>query len=200
LDRQYRSAKSKLTQRQARFAALTLHPESKASEIEKWEREKGELRVEIEQLENELAKLKEERQSTPKHLEWDDLPEDQQFERLAPSRKRLTDTVKLLAYRAETALATIVREELSRSDDARSLLQDLFRSDADLYPDPDIGVMEVRIHTLANPRSNRAIKHLLEQLNAAEFTYPGTGFRLKYILTPSSESGLGFQYGTQICT
>ena len=94
LDRQSRSVKSKLTQRQARFAALTLHPQAEESEITKWERKKCDLQEEIEQLENELTVLKERQQSTPKHLEWDDLPEGEKFERLAPSRKRLTDTVK----------------------------------------------------------------------------------------------------------
>lgn len=187
LDRQSRSVKSKLTQRQARFAALTLHPQAEASEIAKWEREKGDLQEEIEQLEHELTVLKERMQSTPKHLEWDDLPEGDKFERLAPSRKRLTDTVKLVAYRAETAMATIVREELSHADEARALLRDLFRSDADLYPDEAAGVLEVRIHTLANPRSNRAVQHLLDHLNAAEFVYPGTTLRLTYTLSAPPE-------------
>jgi transposase len=187
LDRQFRSVKSKLTQRQARFAALTLHPQAEASEIAKWEREKGALQEEIEQLEHELTVLKERMQSTPKHLKWDDLPEGEKFECLAPSRKRLTDTVKLVAYRAETALATIVREELSHADEARALLRDLFRSDADLYPDEAAAVLEVRIHTLANPRSNRAVQHLLDHLNAAEFVYPGTTLRLTYTLTAPPE-------------
>ena len=182
LDRQSRSVKSKLTKRQARYGALTIHPESKVSQIQKWEREKADLREEIEQWENESAALKEQKQSTPKHLPWDDLPEGEKFERLAPGRKRLTDTVKLLAYRAETVLATIVREKLSHTDDARSLIRDLLRSDADLYPDETERVLEVRIHTLANPRSNRAIQHLLDHLNSAEFVYPGTKMRLTYTL------------------
>ena len=106
---------------------------------------------------------------------------------MAPSRKRLTDTVKLVAYRAETALAMIVREELSHANEARSLLRDLFRSDADIYPDATAAVLEVRLHTLANPRSNRAIQHLLDHLNAAEFVYPGTTLRLTYTLTAPPE-------------
>jgi transposase len=183
LDRQHRSVRGKLTQRQARFTALTLHPQAETREIQKWERQKADLREEIESLENELAVLKKQIQSTPKHLAWDDLPEDQKFERLAPSRKRLADTVKLVAYRAETALAAIVREKLSHADEARSLVRDLFRSDADILPNEAEGVLEVRLHTLANPRSNRAIQHLLDHLNAAEFTYPGTNFRLTYTLS-----------------
>jgi len=183
LDRQHRSVRSKLTQRQARFAALTLHPQVKDSEIRKWEQQKTDLREEIEQLEQELNALKERTKSTPKHLAWEDLPQDQKFERLAPSRKRLTDTVKLVAYRAETALVAIVREKLSHVDEVRSLVRDLLRSDADIYPDQAAGVLDVRLHTLANPRSNRAIQHLLDHLNAAEFTYPGTNLRLTYSLS-----------------
>jgi len=186
LDRQHRSLKSKLTQRQARFAALTLHPEAEAAAIEKWERLKAHLKEEIEQLENELTGLQERRASTPKHLDWDDLPEQHKFERLAPSRRRLTDTVKMVAYRAETALASIVREQMAHPDEARALIRDLLRSDADLYPDEQAAVLEVRLHTLANPRSNRAIQHLLELLNAAAFTYPGTNLRLKYTLSSAT--------------
>jgi hypothetical protein len=185
LDRQARSLKTKLTQRQARFAALTLHPQAELSEVQKWERQKADLREQIEQLENELATLKDRMQSTPKHLAWDDLPQEQKFERLAPSRKRLTDTIKLVAYRAETAMAMIVRERLSHVDEARCLIRDLCRSDADIRPNEAAGLLEVRLHTLANPRSNRAIQHLLDHLNAAEYTYPGTNLRLTYTLATS---------------
>jgi hypothetical protein len=182
LDRQSRSVKSKLTQRRARFATLTLHPEADGERIPKWERQKAELREEIEALENELTTLKEKIKITSKHLAWDDLPEEEKFDRLAPGRKRLIDTVKLVAYRAETALAMIVREASSHPEEARCLVRDLFRSDADISPDEAAGTLEVRLHTLANPRSNRAVQHLLDHLNAAEFTYPGTDLRLTYSL------------------
>ena len=189
LDRQHRSLKTKLTQRQARFAALTLHPEAEGAEIDQWERRKTDLKEEIERLENELTGLHDRRAATPKHLQWDDLPKQDKFERLAPSRRRLTDTVKLVAYRAETALARIAREKLSHPDEARPLIRDLLRSDADLYPDEAAAVLEVRLHTLANPRLNRAIQHLLDHLNAAEFTYPGTNLRLTYTLSSCAPNG-----------
>jgi cell division protein FtsB len=183
LDGLSRSLKSKLTQRQARFAALTLHPAAEATEIQKWQKEKTALVEEIEQLEDELNEFKNRMASTPKHLEWSELPAEQKFERLAPSRKRLTDTVKLVAYRAETAMATILQDHISHPDEARSLIRDLFQSDADITPDKAAGVLNVRIHTLANPRSNHAAQHLLDHLNAAEFSFPGTKLRLSYSLS-----------------
>ena len=185
LDRRFRSLKGKLQRRQVEFAAHTLHPQTEAQEVPKWERRKGELMEQIEQLEHELQGVKKQRKETSHHLEWDELDAEDQFERLAPSRKRLMDTVKLIAYRAETALTQIVREVLSRDDDARSLARDLFRSEADLFPDTNAGVLTISVHSMANPRSNRAVDHLLGELNAAELTYPGTNLKLDYKLARS---------------
>jgi hypothetical protein len=75
-----------------------------------------------------------------------------------------------------------VREVLSRQDDARSLVRELFRSEADLTPDLASGELRIELHSLSNPRSNRAIAHLLTELNASELTYPGTKLKLVYSL------------------
>lgn len=188
LERKYRSVKSKLTRQQARFAALTLHPETGESEISKWQREKANVREQIEQFENELAHLNEKKKSTPTHLTWEDLPESQKFERLTPSRKRLTDTVKLIAYRTETVMSGIVRESMAHVDESRALIRELLRSSADILPDETMGVLKVHLHSLANPRSHRAVQHLLDHLNAAEYTYPGTNLRLFYSLSTSARN------------
>jgi len=113
---------------------------------------KAELVEAIEPLEEEMAEIKRQLKTTPSHLEWDALPASEKFERLAPSRKQLVDTVKMIAYRAETAMASIVRESLARTDDARSLLRDLFRSEADLLPDVEQQVLRVHVHPMSNPR------------------------------------------------
>ncbi len=188
LDRQKRSLKSQLTHRQARFAALTLHPQSDESARAKWEKQKAELVEAIERLEHDLTDINSQLSKTPSHLQWDQLPEAEKFQRLAPSRKQLIDTVRMIAYRAETAMACIVRQSLARTDDARSLLRDLFGSEADLLPDLEQRVLRVQVHPMSNPRANRAIVHLLEQLNAAEFTYPGTELRLVYSIAGEAEN------------
>jgi transposase len=188
LDRQKRSVKSKLTHRQACFAALTLHPETDEAAQAKWEKRKAELVEEIEQYEKELTDLNSELKTTPSHLAWDELPAAEKFQRLAPSRKQLVDTVKMIAYRAETAMASIVRESLVRTDDARSLLRDLFCSEADLLPDLEQQILRVQVHPMSNPRSNLAIAHLLKHLNAAEFTYPGTSLQLVYSIVGEAET------------
>ncbi len=188
LDGRFRSLKGKLQRKHAEFAALTLHPETDIKDVPKWEQRKTELVEVIEQLEHELEEMKQQRKAIPHHLNWEELPTEDKFERLAPSRKRLMDTVKLIAYRAETALMKIVREALAREDDARSLIRDLFRSEADLSPDPKAGELRVAVHSMANPRSNRALEHLLSELNAASVSYPGTTLKLVYRLVGGSIS------------
>ncbi|MCH7727608.1 MAG: hypothetical protein IH991_14155 [Planctomycetes bacterium] len=182
LDTQRRSLQGRLTRKRAEYAAQTMHPEADEAKISDWEQRKTKLVEAIEHLEHELSAVKQAQSETPTHLSWEALPEESQFEQLAPSRKRLLDTVKMLAYRAETAMVGIVRESLSRSDDGRSLIQDLFRQDADLLLDELNGRLEVRVHPLSNPRWNRAIANLLEHLTAAEMTCPGTKLTLAYSL------------------
>ena len=65
-------------------------------------------------------------------------------------------------------------------DETMSLLRDLFRSDADILPDREAGILQVRVHGRSNPRSNRAIQYLLSHLNDAAMNYPGTNLRLIY--------------------
>ena len=178
---------------------MTLHPESDEKELSDWEKRKTNLVEELEQLEHEFNQVKQRLKETPKHVQWDELPAEQKFDRLASSRKRLTDTVKMIAYRAETAMVAIVREELARKDDARALLRDLFRSEADLLPDTSRGVLEVHVHPMANARSNRAIVHLLTHLNEASFTYPGTNLKLVYTMpgVPKMNPGPSNNPGSQ---
>ena len=182
LDTQRRSVQSRLTQRRARYAAVTLHPETDPRALPRWERQKAEVVEAIQQLEHELEEVKERQQKTPKHLAWGELPEDAKFERLAPGRKRLLDTVKMIAYRAETALVGVLREELSREDDARALVRDLLQASADLVPNGVRDQLEVRVHPASNPRSNRALIHLLDHLNATDTSYPGTKLKLIFSL------------------
>ncbi len=182
LDRQRRSVQSKLTNRRACYAQLTLNAAPKEKEITQWQEKMTALTEEIQQLEHQLAKTKKEIKKNPKHIKWTELEGKDKFERLSPSRKKLTDTVKLIAYRAETAMVEIVRKALARHDDGRVLIQDLCRSEADILPDHDNGILNIVIHAMANARSNRAISHLLENLNDAQFSYPGTNLKLVYSL------------------
>jgi hypothetical protein len=106
------------------------------------------------------------------------LPEAERFQQLSTHSKHLVDTLKMIAYRAETAMANLLREHLSHPDEVRRLLQALYRTEADLWPDHDAGTLTVRLHPLANASSDLAIQKLLEELNETETLFPRTQLRL----------------------
>jgi hypothetical protein len=88
------------------------------------------------------------------------------------------DTIKLIAYRAETALVAVVREKLAREDDGRALVRQVLSSAVDLRPDPVAKTLTVRLHGLSSPGHDAALRHLCAELTATETIYPGTELRL----------------------
>lgn len=182
LDKRRNALRSKLVHRQAKFAALTLHPETDPHRFERWQRHKAELLEEIELGEADLEQLKEALSRTAHHIAWEDLPEAEKFRRLAPTRKHLLDTVHMIAYRAETAMVPLLRDEHTDSAAARAILQELFLSAADLIPEPEQQRLRVRIHRSSRPATDRRLERLCAQLNEAETDYPGTALRLVYEL------------------
>ena len=64
------------------------------------------------------------------------MPEEDRFTLLRTERKHFVDTIKMIAYGAETSWASLLREHLARaSDDARALVRQIFEIAADLIPD-----------------------------------------------------------------
>jgi transposase-like protein len=104
------------------------------------------------------------------------------FRRLRPERKHFLDTIKMISYRAETSMVSIVREKLARTDDGRALLQQIFTTPADLIPDLTEQTLTVRLHHLTQRAHDDVILHLCAELNATETLFPGTELKLIYKL------------------
>jgi Family of unknown function (DUF6527) len=97
---------------------------------------------------------------------------------LKTEKKHFIDTIKLIAYRAESALAGEIREALARDDDDRALLRRLFVTPANLRPDLVAQTLTVELHRLGSPLQDRAVAHLCEFLTASETLFPTTNLRL----------------------
>lgn len=66
--------------------------------------------------------------------------EAEQFKTLKKSGKQFIDVIKMIAYRAETAMANILRDGMLKKDEARTLVRQIFMTDADIEPDEKNGV------------------------------------------------------------
>jgi len=122
------------------------------------------------------------RKAVARKVRLDALPAEDRPTQLLPLNKMLCDTVKMVAYRAETALVAILRRHLNKEDEARALVRALFVSSADLVPDAQAKTLTVKIHRMASPVHDRAIAALLAELNELEFCHPETGDRMIYSL------------------
>ncbi len=178
------SLESKLRYRHARFAEWTLHTIA-ASEPEKYkkrEKQKALLLEEIQKLEADLEQVTLERKQTPNHILWKDLPEKDKFSQPVLGRKRLMDAVRMIAYRAETAMYALLTSSTLDTPAVRRVLQDLFVTEADLRPDPAPGILHVEVHRGSRPAVDRILSELFSKLNEMEFKFPGTELQLHYQL------------------
>jgi len=178
LDSQVRSRTGQRYRLTAQFGALALSEEPTESEVHEYERQKGQLQEQIQNLGLEIDNLKQQRKQTAHHIPVKDLPEEDRFTRLRTERKHFVDTIKMIAYRAETSLASLLREHLARSDDARPLLRQLFNNEVDLLPDSAANTLTVRLHCLTQAAHDKAIAQLCIALNETQTVFPGTNLRL----------------------
>jgi len=182
LEGKIRTRTGLLSRKRAEFGGLLLHEPIEPARVERWGRHKVALQEEIAGIDKELGELKERRTDIPSHLSFKDLPEDQRFDRLAVQSKHFIDTIKMIAYRAETAMVHVLRDQMAKHDEARSLLRGLYRTEADLLPDYQAGTLRVRLHHQANRATDVALAHLCQQLNETETVFPATTLRLVYEL------------------
>jgi hypothetical protein len=178
LDSQIRSRTGQHYRLTAQFGALVLSEEPTDLEVHEYERQKGQLQEQIHNLDFEIANLKEQRKQTRHHIPVKDLPEEDRFTRLRTERKHFIDTIKMIAYRAETSLSSLLREHLARSDDARALLRQIFGNEVDLVPDSAARTLTVYLHNLTQAAHDKAIAQLCTTLNETQTVFPGTNLTL----------------------
>jgi predicted nucleic acid-binding Zn-ribbon protein len=182
LDGQVRSKQGHLSRKLAAFSAMNLKGEIEPKKVAAFEQHKAELQEQIEGLTKELAELKRQRKAVEHHITIAELPEAERFKQLSTQSKHLIDTIKMVAYRAETAMVQMAREKMRREDDARSLLRALYSTEADLLPEENTATLRVRVHHQANRCADEVIRHLCNELNETETIFPGTKLRLVYEL------------------
>ncbi len=179
-DQEVRRERGRLTRLEARFGAHTLPAQASAEQLQNFEQQGGQLREQIEAQTALIEKLKSQRKQILRKVPLKDLPQAERYRQLCPESKHFIDTIKMIAYRAESALAGELREHLSRQDDARALLRRVFVTPANLRPDYEQRTLLVELHRLGSSLQDAAVAKLCEELTATETKFPTTDLRLVY--------------------
>ena len=102
--------------------------------------------------------------------------------RLETERKMFTDGIKMICYRSETYLFNLIAPFFVRNnEEGRSFLKSVFQQPADITPDKERGILNIKFHTMSTPRANRALEQLCNAMNQESYIYPST--RLKLVFT-----------------
>ena len=181
LENQLKKITSKLNYRKAKFAGMELGEipidEKKAN---KFLVKKSELREEIAELENEAQEIKSKKKQISRKIRFAELPENEKFDSVINQRKSFMNTIKMIAYRAETAMANIIKKHMSHTNEARKILQQIYKSDANLWVDKDNNKLIVELHKLSYWKDDKIVQKLCDELNLSEAIFPGSDLTIFY--------------------
>jgi len=174
-----RAALTELEQAYGRQART--NPEAQRPTMRGFKIAQAGLSQRITALERKCRRLQARRAALPQRVPVNAVLDEAEIVKLSPEAKHLTDTIKMVAYRAETALVRSLTPCYARTEDeGRALIREMLLTSADILPHPEDHRLLVRLHSLANPRSNDALATLCETLNRLEVRYPGTDLQLVY--------------------
>ena len=131
-----------------------------------------------------LVDLREKKKNTEKNILVSELPDTEKFSKLVQEKKHILDLIKMIAYRAETALASIIKENMKTTDkeEARSLLQNLYKANVDIFPDYRNKKLYISVHNLSNESFDKHARYLFKYLNDSNTVFPDTNLQLVYKL------------------
>lgn len=142
------------------------------------------FRREIESLEAEEKEILAQRAQHPYKISIGEMPEHVRYNKLKTESKHLQNIIKIICYRAETAIANMLAAHYRKThNEIRALVKSIIFAKADLYPDYNRNILTVRLNNLATPRDNMAVSEICQTLNDYEAVFPGTELKLVFKTT-----------------
>jgi hypothetical protein len=127
------------------------------------------------------------KQLKPK-IQLSQMPEQVRYNKLKTESKILMNVIKMICYRAESAVASWVAPYLSRAvDEKRMLIKQIIGSNADLLPDYHNNTITITLHSLSAHRFNIAAYELANLLNDTESRFPGTHLTMIFKISAISD-------------
>lgn len=140
--------------------------------------------IHLKEVESELV---EKRKLIPARIKLEQMPDQTRYNKLKTESKMLMNIIKMICYRAESAMADLALPYLTRArEERRMLIKQIINNNADLIPDYNKNTLTVILHSLSSPRFNKAAYELTKILNESQTIFPGTKLRLIYKTTASS--------------
>ena len=118
------------------------------------------------------------RNSMPGTIMLSEMPEKKRYNKLKTESTLLISIIKMICYRAETALANQINFYNRAEDEKRMLVKQIIQTPVNILPDYKNKTLTVTLHTLSTPRYNQIASTIATLLNQTETIFPGTELAL----------------------
>jgi hypothetical protein len=147
----------------------------------KWMKKSMELFEEIQKVKQQITELINKRKEIPYKITVGQMPQKIRYNKLNRESKVLMNVLKMICYRAETALARLLEPHFKRSSqEVRMLIKSLIRTPVNLKVDRIKKELNITLYPLSNQRSNEAICKICDTLNETNTIFPDTNLMLNY--------------------
>jgi hypothetical protein len=182
LEKQVHSITAKLKSKESKFGALHYDIELNNKEFSKLSEKKAQLEEEISIYRQQLNDLKEKRKATSKMITYAELPDSEKYKGVYNQRKQVVDTIKLIAARSEISLASIMAKYMTKPQEARALMEQFYKANADIKVDREKKTLHICYHHQATWHEDLILSKLCEYMNETETIFPETDMKLHYRL------------------
>ena len=135
-------------------------------------------------MENEL--LLKRTQMLPK-IKLSQMPEQKRYNKLKTESKIFMNVIKMICYRAESAVATWSTPFLAKAvDEKRMFVKQIIANNADIEPDYENKTLTITLHSLSAYRFNKAAFELTKLLNDTETIFPNTDLKMIFKISAFS--------------
>jgi hypothetical protein len=187
LEKQHKKLLNLLKQCKVQYAEISLiDKEMTEKEMERFTKNKTEKKTEIEDLEKQKNDVIQKKKNTEKKIHFSDLDDNQKFDTSVNERKFFLDTIKIIAYRAETAMCNMMKKQMTNPSEARSLMRKLYSADADIEIDNGNNLLIVKIHNTNHWADDKILQNLCDNLNETQTVFPSTNLILQFKLVSTS--------------
>ena len=162
-----------------KYYAIAIDPDDKKNILKK-----SELFESISNYRDDLHDLKLQRKKVVRKIEISKLPAEQRPTQLLPLSKLMTDGVKMIAYRAETALVQMLIPFLKKPEEARAIVREILVSSVDIIPEENDTekTLTIKVHRMTTSVHDKVVTSLLKELTKEKMSHPETGARMIYEL------------------
>lgn len=184
LDYQLKKQKEKTARQEAKLLKLVEDSIGQdLDKIPKLQQKQSDVMDTINQYRLKEQNITAQRNAIDKRIKLKDMSDQNRYNRLKPESKMLMNILKMICYRAETAVANILAEYIGNIKEKRMLVKQIIQTNADIYPNIENKTLTITLHSLSAHRFNQAAEKLAEFLNQTETIFPDTELKLIFKTT-----------------